>query len=306
MENVLGTMGDRGQNEYVNNFQNQGGSILRVNELFKFMHERHRIYCLRQQGKPKPWTKDPILQCYKFTNVYRELDTVTQWIAKNWRLPHQKDPNLWFAMCVARFVNWPPTLDALGYPVPWSFKNFRETMNDTVDGSKVWGGAYIVSTNGNKMNKPDYIGTKVLNPLWNDRADIQHTIDSRDMLAEVHSVLMRYDGLGSFLAAQVIADLKYVKPLCMASDWHTWAASGPGSRRGLSRVLGSDIDEPWRESVWLATLKTLHPKINALVKKADMPALHAQDLQNCLCEFDKYERTRLGEGRPRSRYQGAA
>ena len=32
--------------------------------------------------------------------------------------------------------------------------------------------------------------------------------------------------------------------------------------------------------------------------------LHAQDVENCLCEFDKYERTRLGEGRPRSLYAG--
>ena len=35
-----------------------------------------------------------------------------------------------------------------------------------------------------------------------------------------------------------------------------------------------------------------------------MPMIHAQDLQNCLCEFDKYERVRLNEGRPRSNYPG--
>jgi hypothetical protein len=30
--------------------------------------------------------------------------------------------------------------------------------------------------------------------------------------------------------------------------------------------------------------------------------LHAQDLQNCLCEFDKMERARLGEGKPKRRF----
>ena len=60
------------------------------------------------------------------------------------------------------------------------------------------------------------------------------------------------------------------------------------------------------EKKWLYHLQRLHQQITPLVKKAKMPALHAQDLQNCLCEFDKYERTRLGEGRPRSRYQGGA
>jgi hypothetical protein len=31
--------------------------------------------------------------------------------------------------------------------------------------------------------------------------------------------------------------------------------------------------------------------------------LHAQDIQNCLCEFDKYERVRLGEGTPKQLYK---
>ena len=30
--------------------------------------------------------------------------------------------------------------------------------------------------------------------------------------------------------------------------------------------------------------------------------LHAADLQNCLCEFDKMERVRLGEGKPKRRF----
>jgi hypothetical protein len=45
-----------------------------------------------------------------------------------------------------------------------------------------------------------------------------------------------FDGLGSFIAAQVVADLKYIEPLNKRFDWQTFAASGPGSRRGLNRV----------------------------------------------------------------------
>jgi len=276
------------------------------------MRERHAIYQRRMQGKSKPWTKDKILQQYRFCNVYRELDTVTQWIGKNWRLPHRSDPNLWFTMCVARLVNWPDTLQALGYPVPWSLKHFLEVMRERSEGGKAWGGAYIVSTNGNEMEKADYIGSRVLGPLWADRNAIQadiygHPSDAhKPTLATVHNALTNYIGLGSFLAAQVIADLKYVAPLRDAADWHTWAASGPGSKRGLNRVYEYAVDCPMPEARWLDHLQNLHKHIEPLVKKADMPRLHAQDLQNCLCEFDKYERTRLGEGRPRSKYPGGA
>lgn len=278
-----------------------------VERLFKFIHERHRIYVARANYQPKPWTADPILQQYRFCNVYRELDTVTQWIAKNWRVPFKHDPHLWFAMCVARLVNWPATLEVLEYPVPFNSTRFKRTMAGF--NGKAWGGAYIVSTNGNKMIKHDYIADRVLQPLWEDRGVLTQCYQHAQYLMSFHEHLMEYIGIGSFLSAQVIADLKYVMPLRRCTDWHTFAASGPGSRRGLNRVLDRDVDAPWVEKKWLGELFKLNIQLQPYLKKAkkpELPALHLQDLQNCLCEFDKYERTRLGEGRPRSRYQGVA
>ena len=99
----------------------------RVDDLFAFIRERHQIYRRREVGKSKPWTTDPILAEWRFCNVYRELDTVTKWIAANWREPHKDDPDLWFAMAIARFVNWPDTLAELGYPVPWNPRRFRRS-----------------------------------------------------------------------------------------------------------------------------------------------------------------------------------
>ena len=34
-----------------------------------------------------------------------------------------------------------------------------------------------------------------------------------------------------------------------------------------------------------------------------VPKLEMREIEHCLCEFDKYERTRLGQGRPRSFYK---
>ena len=34
-----------------------------------------------------------------------------------------------------------------------------------------------------------------------------------------------------------------------------------------------------------------------------LPALEMREIEHCLCEFDKYERVRLGQGRPRSKYK---
>lgn len=276
---------------------------MRVSALAAFIDERQMILVRRTRGDPPPWTEDPILREYRFCNVHREDDRVTKWIAENWREPNQREPDLWFAMCVARLVNWPATLAWLGYPVPWRPARFVRYMRGRLAaGDKVWGGAYIVSTNGNPMLKEEYIAERVLSPLWNNRRALRPR--KGQTLEDFHERLMRYDGMGSFLAGQVVADLKYVDPLLQADDWWSFAASGPGSRRGLNRVLERPVDEPWREDEWYDAIVDLTKDLIWEVS-FEVGSMHMQDLQNCLCEFDKYERVRLGQGKPRAKFRGA-
>jgi hypothetical protein len=34
-----------------------------------------------------------------------------------------------------------------------------------------------------------------------------------------------------------------------------------------------------------------------------LPTLEMREIEHCLCEYDKYERVRLGEGRPRAKFK---
>ena len=279
---------------------------MRTADLFNFIKERHSIYLKRQAGVPKPWTSDSILQTYKFCNMYRELDTGTKWFADGWRKDNADDPDLWFNSLVYRFINWPETMEEIGYG-GWRESWFIDAIEcREARGQKIYSSAYMISTHGVAEKKSTYLA-KSLTKIWAVRDELRYA--PWEGLHSFHNRLMGQFDVGSFIAAQVVADCKYVGTMTMASDWWTFAASGPGSRRGLNRVCQASpsnppINEPWKEESWRKQLMELKAEIDPLLKAAQMPKMHAQDLQNCLCEFDKYERVRLGEGRPKSKYPG--
>lgn len=271
----------------------------------RFIEERHAIYQRRyEKEQSPPWTKDEILAKYRFCNVYRELDRVTMWITKHWRVPHAKDIDVWLLMLIARLVNWPDTLAEMDFigadGVEWKKSHFLKVMRERAKEGKAYGGAYIISTNGSTKEKALYLAEEVIDPMWKSREWARPK--KGEALSSYHSRLMQFNGMGSFMAAQILADLKYVQPLVSAEDWWTFAASGPGSRRGLNYVLGHDPVSPWKEHEWRDALSELKILVDRDVLPRGLDPIHAQDLQNCLCEFSKYRRTQLGTGRPKSKF----
>jgi alpha-glutamyl/putrescinyl thymine pyrophosphorylase clade 1 len=286
---------------------------MRTKELFAFMQERHRIYERRAAGDPKPWTQDPILQRFKFTNVYRELDRVTIWIRENIREPFAYNPNLWLMLCIARRINWPDTLAELiadkkgAWPVKTLNPERLTTVLDarTARKEQVYTGAYMITATSTSVGQTKSRATAYNNvgELWNKRKVIVPKL-SGTCQGAFEAICGSGFAWGPFMTAQVIVDMKFTRYLRDAPDFWTWAHSGPGSRRGLNRVLGRDKNAPWREEDWRAGMSKVYAALAPLIEKAKMPRLSMSDCQNVLCEFDKYERVRLGEGRPRSLYPG--
>jgi hypothetical protein len=267
------------------------------NLLAHFIFQREMARVNHDKGGRPPFCEDPIINTYRFCNVRREDDKVTRWLKKNWRDPHIGHSNMTGAMLLARMVNWPPTLAAIGFPEEWKPDEVADKIR-AVRG-KMWSSAYMITTCGKKMDKVDYVVGKAdevmtgcnikpvpgmtLNLLWQRLCTI--------------------DGLGAgFIAAQVIADLKYSDPYAEAApDWWTFAVPGPGSRRGVNRYFKFGLNEKLSDLEWTRHLRRIINDVEPLVNLE--PRLHAQDWQNVMCEFDKYVRARTGEGRPRARYK---
>jgi hypothetical protein len=276
----------------------------RLGDLLSFIHERHEIYRRRQRGEPKPWTTDPILRDYKFTNIYRGLDRTTIWIKENWIDKHADDPNLYFAMAVARHVNLPATMAELGYPSPWNRDKFLKVSADrAARGEPVFSRAYSIHQGPTKgVSKPQYLAAEILGPMWEHRDFIRKYM--RGSLQLAHSTLMRCNGIGSFMAGQIVADLKQVAPLKNAPDFWSFACPGPGSKRGLAYVRDCDPNASCSDERWQWAFRQLFEAMTPLITMVKLPRICGQNMQSCLCEFSKYERFRLGGTAPKAKFSG--
>jgi hypothetical protein len=170
--------------------------------------------------------------------------------------------------------------------------NLLKNMRDK--GVKIFTSAYTISTCGESMDKIDYVMRVVADVKegnWNDFKGYP--------LQRAHERLMEVKGLGSFLAAQVVADLKNTAghPLRDAPDWYTWAAHGPGSLRGLEAYFGTRVTPSGFATAIAQAWGEAKPKL-----PEHLHDLHMQDFQNCMCEFSKYIRVREGNGHVRNKY----
>lgn len=271
-----------------------------LSELLHWVKERESIRAKKEAGLPKPWTNDPILRDYKFCNVRRNDDRVTRWIHDHWLHPYADSEHITFAMCVARIFNWPETLalvEDLVFNEVWFPETMRERLKKYRDaGNKVFTGAYTVSTCGRAMDKIDYVIDLVFTPL---RKTITNA-DGLETLEEVWADLCQYQGFSSFMAGQVVADLKYIEPWRSMPDFKTFAPLGPGSIRGLNRLYGRPLGGSITQ---VQGSKYLH-EIQAIILNELALDLPAHDVQNCMCEFDKYMRLKYDGGKVRSKYPG--
>ena len=86
---------------------------------------------------------------------------------------------------------------------------------------------------------------------------------------------------------------------------------GPGSARGLARLLyGDDWEGPAglyrrNQDEWLKDFgHYLLAKTADVMPPESVKRMEAMDWQNCLCEYDKYERILWGQGTPKQLYRG--
>lgn len=256
-----------------------------ISDLAYWINERYNIKLRREAGLPKPWSPDRIFQSVRFCNVHREDDVVTKWIRENW---NRADHAPW-VFVLARMLNYVPTLESITEfselieEGEWPLDGLRDGLrSNRAMGEKIFTSVYTISTCGKAMDKLDYVFDWVLTRVQ-ALSQMRH-----DSCRETWQDLQNVDGLGSFLAAQVVADMKNTPghPLAKAPDFWSFSAPGPGSLRGLSWYFHGGPTGVTASRYQDNLVRCMDDVM--LMIHPDIPRISNQDFQNCLCEFSKY------------------
>lgn len=270
-----------------------------------FIEAREAIRLKRERGEPAPWTQDPILQRYSFTNVKREHDRTTRWI---WEWHDQAlamlHPRPELAMVLAVFgryygLPWlrevPVTVDVDKYIL----RVAEEARRRMAAGLPTYTGAYMITTASRRIPKIDHI-TIVAQDLRAIAREIHTAWEAQSSWQAMVEDMTTVPCVGDFMAKEISLDLIRSWPfrdaLARSPDAETWTPFGPGGIRGLKRVFPGILPALYQEAC-----TTLRHYVND-TKERWMPELTQHDVQFQLCEFDKYERARLGQGRLKRLY----
>lgn len=186
-------------------------------------------------------------------------------------------------------------------------------------------GSYII----NSPNGMDKL-TGVLWMIQQVRDEMDDVLDviyesnrALGVLRETWDRLRQFPHIADFTSYEIVTDLRHTKLMGHAKDHMTWANPGPGAMRGLNRIHGRPLNKKLKKDDFVAEMRDLLAKsrseqywpqhsyndtyvkfqgVDLDIPVSDWPTMEMRDIEHTLCEFDKYMRTKLGEGRPRGKF----
>lgn len=271
-----------------------------MKDFWSFVNERASIFYKRYMGESPPWTDDPVLQKYKFCNVYRELDRGTQYVIRNILFnPELSEQEKLLNLIFYRFFNLPETHDSVKEYLRLSNLDLdmvSEVLHKRRDeGMSVFSDAYMITGKSSVSRSRDKI--KMLMDVF--RKDIVPKLNMyyggikfASTMEEAWKVLRQVPNLGDFISYQVLLDWAYINRY---PDFDAWVFPGPGAVKGLEIIYGKKF-----------SMSEAQKAIQKLCEEGKtkyhwIPPLHIHNVENCLCEYSKYVRLWKGDSHVRPR-----
>lgn len=296
-----------------------GGRVLKTTPVFDtywyFASKRQEMFMRRVLGSTPPWTEDPILNVYRFTNVYRASDRVSQYLIRHVIYEGSQNPEeVFFRTILFKLFNkiqtWESLYRRLG-ELSWrefSFEAYAKVLDGLFEeGEHVYSGAYIMPSPAFGSPRKHRNHLRLIEHMMADGAPKKFT--KAGSLCGAFKLLRGYPSLGDFLAFQFAIDINYSE-LTDFSEME-FVVAGPGAQDGISKCFKDIAGLSEAEIIQVMAeragyeFERLGMKFQSLWGRS----LQLIDCQNVFCEVSKYARvahpdieSKLGRTRIKQKY----
>ena len=264
-----------------------------------FAQERHDLYLARLSGQTPPWTTDPILSAYRFTNTYRAADKVSQYLIQRVIRPARKSrcapEELLYRIILFKLFNKIETWELVA-PTVVNFagkdrdKRILKLFNHAVSqGTRLYSAAYIMAMGAKGYTKKHESHLALLDLMMKD--DLAGKLTATPTMAQGYDLFLSYPGIGTFLAYQLATDVNYSELTAWRED--EFVKAGPGALEGIAKVFKNDRGKS-PEYLIQYTMEQQEQMLSSFSGLFGRP-LQLIDCQNLYCEVAKYTRVSLPE-----------
>jgi hypothetical protein len=265
---------------------------------WRFAVERQNILFRRLRGESEPWTADPILATYKFTNAYRAADRVSQYLIRHVIYSGKYDArDSVFRILLFKLFNkietWQLLEELHGELTTRTFdiQSFDRILNAALaGGASIYSAAYIMPSGpvGLRQPRKHRMHLEMLRRLIKDR--FADKLAAATSMSDAYELLRTLPGIGPFLAYQFVTDLNYSGHLNFSEM--EFVMPGPGAHDGIRKCFTDLGDFSESDAIrWVAERQDREFETRGLKFRSlwGRP-LQLIDCQNLFCEVDKYAR----------------
>jgi len=261
-----------------------------------FAKERQDIFIKRINGQLAPWTKNSILSTYKFTNVYRASDRVSQYLIKNVIYKgNQNFEEVFFRIILFKFFNkietWEHISNKINGTPQWKSFNIEvldKILTDRLNECSIYSPAYMMPTPAFNKPKKHQNHLFLLSQMMKNK--LPKKIINSKSLKEVYSLMRKQQSLGDFLAFQYTIDLNYSEIINF--DENDFVVAGSGAIRGIQKCFPKADKTDYEKIIYYMTeiAENEFKRLGLTFKNLFGRPLKPIDCQNIFCEVDKYLR----------------
>ncbi len=277
---------------------------------WKFAALRQEAFFKRVNGELYPWSGDQIINQYRFTNVYRASDRVSQYLIKNviYRDGLPSSPReVLFRILLFKLFNkietWELLVSKMGALTfeEYNFRGYDRVLSQAMaDGKRIYSAAYIMPS-GKSFFGYDRKHTNHLKLI--EMMLEQETYDRLASVAtmqQAFEIIKAFPGLGDFLAYQLLIDINYSEIINFSES--EFVVAGPGAKGGISKCFADTVGLNEVEIIKLMTDRQEYEfeRLGLPFKTLWGRSLQLIDCQNVFCEVDKYARVKHPDIKGRS------